>query len=337
MSQKKLPIRRIGNILAALSAILVFLAANSSYGTGGSEVMDWKVRIAPAAAISGDRVMLGEIAEPIGEIDPQTWRILAATPLWPFPGSEGQLTLTRHKILEDLDKLFPNAQGNFHVPEQVVLKKGGGKPVAVNDVDKMIVDFLTTNMTGLDGEIDVKEITLPGQLFMDDQLERLTVEGVGNMLPGRVNLRLTISNLDGKMLRQVAASAFVNVWKVIPVAARPLNPRDGALDSGKITFERRNLAWVRGIPWDTKNPTPMRVKSTLNQGTPLTADTLEPMPDILKGEQVDCLWKGKGIQLVMPVTAVTDGAKGAPITVRNVQGGKDIVAMVQDSKTVLAR
>lgn len=298
---------------------------------------EWKLKINPASAIAGERVMLGEIAEPIGQIDPETWRILAATPLWPFPGREGQLTLTRKKVLDDLDRLFPRAETSFHVPEQVVLRKGGGKPVAHNSVEQMIVDYLTANMTGQDGEIEVKEITLPGQLFIDSELERLSVDGVGVMVPGRVNLRLTVSANDGRVLRQIAANAFVNVWRVIPVAARPLNLREGALDPGKVSYERKNLAYVKGVPWDPKDPTLMRVKASLNQGTPLTSETVEPMPAILKGDQITCLWRGQSIQLVMPVTAMTDGAKGGPITVRNVQSGKELAAVVQDSKTVLAK
>ncbi|WP_169725328.1 flagellar basal body P-ring formation chaperone FlgA [Fundidesulfovibrio putealis] len=334
MSQSALPIRRVGYILAAVCAMVAFLAASSSFGAG---VMDWKLKIAPAAAITGERVMLGEIAEPVGQIDAETWRILASTPLWSFPGREGQLTFTRKKILDDLDRLFPGAEQNFAVPEQVVLKKGGGKPVTVSEVDRMIVDYLTANMTGLDGELEVKEITLPGQLFIDKDLERLSVEGVGAMTPGRVNLRLTVTALDGRVLRQIAANAFVNVWKVIPVAGRPLNLKEGVLTPEKITYERRNLALVRGVPWEPKDPTPVRVKSSLNQGTPLTSETVEPMPAILKGTQVYCLWRGPSIQLVMPVTAMTDGAKGSQITVRNVQSGRELAAVVQDAKTVVAR
>lgn len=334
MSQPTLPIRRIGYFLAALCATAAFFAVSSTFG---AEVMDWKLKIAPASAITGERVMLGEIAEPVGQIDPETWRILAATPLWSFPGREGQLTLSRKRILDDLDRLFPGADRNFLVPEQVLLKKGGGKPVAVSEVDRMIVDYLTTNMTGQDGEIEVKEIVLPTQMFIDNDLERLSVEGVGPMVPGRVNLRLTIAALDGRVLRQVAANAFVNVWKVIPVAGRPLNMREGVLTPEKITYERRNIALVRGTPWEPKESAAVRVKTSMNQGTPLTSENVEPMPAIQKGDKVTCLWRGVSIQLVMPVTAVTDGAKGGQITVRNVQSGRELAAVVQDAKTVVAR
>ena len=334
MFANALPLRRPGVILAVVCALCVFLAAGSAMG---GAVMDWKVKIVRAAAIAGDRVMLGEIAEPVGQIDQDTWRILAATPLWPFPGREGQLTLTRTRVLDDLDHLFPGAQQNFSVPDQVILRKGGGKPVMTSDVDRMIVDFLTANMTGQDGEIEVKDISLPNQLFIDPQLEQLSVDGVGQLAPGRVSLRLNVSAPDGKVLRQISASAFVNVWKVIPVAGRPLTMREGALGPEKITWERRNLAYVKGQPWDPKDPTPMRVKSSLNQGTPLTNETLEPMPAIQKGEQVTCLWSGKNIHLSMPVTAMTEGAKGAQITVRNVQSGRELAAVVVDAKTVTAR
>jgi len=326
--------RRIGRMLAALLAALTLFAACPGFG---ADPMPWKVRIAPASAITGDRVMLGDIAEPVGQIDPDTWRILASTPLWPFPGREGQLTLTRKRVLDDLDVLFPRSSGNFSVPEQVVLKKGGGLPVAGNDVNKMIVDFLTENMTGVDGELEVKEISLPGQLFIDPDNERLSVEAVGQLQPGRVNLRLTVSDPGGKPIRQIAGNAFVNLWKVIPVTARPLNMRDGIVTNEMVAYERRNLAYVKGLPWDAKNPLAMRAKTSLNQGIPLTMDNLEPMPAILKGEQVTCLWNGKSIHLSMPVTAVTEGAKGCQITVRNVQSGRELAAVVQDSKTVVAK
>lgn len=335
MSANATFIRRSGLLLALAAASLALALAGAQRTFGAS--MEWRVKIAPAAAVSGERVMLGEIAEPIGQMDQETWRILASTPLWPFPGREGQLTLTRRKVLDDLDRLFPNAEANFAVPEQVVLRKGGGKPVAVSAVDRMIVDYLTTNLTGTDGEIEVKEINLPGQLFIDPDLERLSVEGVGEMAPGRVNLRLTVSTPEGRALRQIAANAFVNVWKVIPVAAKPLNRRSGAIGPDDVAWERRNLALTRGAVWDSKDPVAMRVKASLNQGTPLTYELLEPMPVIQKGEQVNCLWRGKSIQLVMPVTAVTDGAKGATITVRNMQSGRELAAVVQDSKTVVAR
>ena len=334
MSQATLPIRRIGYVLAGVCALAVFLAASNA---AGRAVMDWKLKLAPAAAVAGERVMLGEISQPVGHIDPETWRILAATPLWPFPGREGQLTLTRTKVLEDLDRLFPGARENFAVPDQIVLKKGGGQPVMASQVDRMIVDFLTENLTGQDGEIEVKELSLPAQLFIDNDLEKLSVESAGPLAPGRVSLRLTVTSLEGKALRQMSASAFVNLWKVVPVAAKPLNMKEGAITPEKVTWERRNLALVKGTPWDPKDPTPLRVKASLNQGTPLTSETLEPMPAIQKGEQVTCLWRGSTIQLSMPVTALTDGAKGAQISVRNVQSGRELAAVVLDSKTVAAR
>lgn len=327
-------IRRLGLLLAAAAGLVALLAT----GSLGADYMDWKLKFHSAAAVTADRVMLGDVAEPVGKIDPETWRILAATPLWPFPGREGQLTLPRQKILDDLDRLFPGARENFLVPGQLVLRKGGGQPLAENEVDRLIVDFLTANLTGQDGEIEVKELTLPGQLFIDKELERLAVEATGPLNAGRVNLRLTVSSLEGRTLRQYAVNAMVNVWKVVPVASRPLNVKDGTVGPEKIAWERRNLAFVRGTPWDFQaDPTPVRVRYSLNQGTPLTSESVEPMPAVLKGDKITCLWRGRSISLSMPVTAMADGAKGAQITVRNMQSGKELAAVVQDAQTVVVR
>jgi len=328
------PARGLGYALAAAVALLALMASSSL----GADYMDWKLKFHSAAAVTGERVMLGDVAEPVGKIDPETWRILASTPLWPFPGREGQLTLPRQRILDDLDRLFPGARENFHVPGQLVLRKGGGKPVAENEVDRLIVDFLTANLTGQDGEIEVKELALPGQIFVDQELERLSVDSSGPMNPGRVSLRLTVASPEGRTLRQYAVSAFVNVWKVVPVASRPLNVKEGSIGRDKIAWERRNLAFVRGTPWDFQgDPTPVRARFSLNQGTPLTNESVEPTPAILKGDKITCLWRGKGVSLSMPVTAMVDGAKGSQITVRNMQSGKELAAVVQDAQTVVVR
>ncbi|GFK92703.1 hypothetical protein NNJEOMEG_00529 [Fundidesulfovibrio magnetotacticus] len=331
-------LRRIGPALAVLLGIVALLGLFASASLGASNTMDWKLKFRPAVAVTGDRVMLGDVAEPVGSIDPEIWRILASTPLWPFPGREGQITLPRQKILEDLDRLFPGAQANFSVPGQLVLRKGGGKPVAENTVDRLIVDYLTANLTGQDGEIEVKDIALPGQLFIDEELEKLTVESTGTLVPGRVNLRLTVSSPEGRVLRQHAVSAQVNLWRVVPVASRPINVKEGTIGPEKISWERRNLALVRGTPWNFQgDPTPVRARYSLNPGMPLTSETVELMPAIQKGDKVTCLWKGRAISLSMPVTALSDGAKGAQITVRNMQSGKELAAVVQDAQTVVVR
>lgn len=296
----------------------------------------WKVRIAPAAAVKGEKVLLGEIGEPVGEIDPEVWKILAATPLWSMPGRESQVNMPRGKVLEDLDRFFPGSTRNFVVPDQVCLRRGDVRPVPMVEVHKMVVEFLTRKFEHLEADVEVQEITLGQAMFLNPETEKLSLESAGQISPGRVSLRLTVSSLEGRVLRQTTLNAVANVWKVIPVAARPMAPRDGELGEDRVVFERRNLAYVHGQPWDGKGQA-MRVRTVVNTGMPLTSENLEPMPLIVKGDQVTLVWSGRHIHLTMPVTAVTDGSRGGRITVRNVQSGKEIAAVVVDPKTVTAR
>lgn len=332
MSQSTHPPRRFRAALSVVAAVALLLAAGSSFG---ADPYPWKLQLASAASIAGDRVMLGEIAQPVGDIDPETWKILAATPLWPFPGREGQITLTRAKVQDDLDRIFAGSSRNFEVPDQMVLRKGGGTPLAANDLRKLVVDFLTEKL-GTVGEVEVAEVVLPQQMFMREDTERLSIDIVGPPNPGRMSLRLTVASLDGRVLRQAAVNAQVNVWRVVPVANRNMGPKDGPLTDERITFERRNLAGLRGAPMDPKSELPMRVKYSVGVGAPLTTENTEPLPAISKGEQVTMVWKGPHVSLAMPVVALTDGAKGGQISVRNVQGGKEIGAIVQDERTVMA-
>ncbi len=333
MSQPNIPVRRFGYIMSAIVAVAVFLAASSSFG---ADPYPWKLRLAPAASVSGDRVMLGEIAEPVGDIDPQTWRILAATPLWSFPGREGQITLTRGRVQDELDRIFSGSDRNFIIPDQIVLRKGGGMPLATNDLRKLIVDFLTEKMGGPGNEVEIKDVVMPQQLFLREDTERLGIEIIGTPAPGRMGLRLTITSLDGRVLKQISANALVNVWRMVPIANRDMGPKDGPITEERYIFDRRNIANIRGVPMDTHSALPLRVKYSVGSGAVLTSENTEPLPAISKGEHVTMVWKGRHISLSMPVVALTDGAKGGQISVRNVQGGKEIGAMVMDERTVSA-
>jgi len=316
-----------------VAAVVVFFAAGTSFA---ADPYPWKLQLAPAASIAGDRVMLGEIAKPVGDIDPDTWKILAATPLWPFPGREGQITLSRAKVQDDLDRIFSGSSRNFEVPDQIVLRKGGGAPLVTNDLRKRVVDFLTEKMNAPGSQVEVAEVSLPPQIFLREESERLGIDVVGAPNPGRVSLRLTVSSLDGRVLRQFAANAVVNVWCMVPVANRNMGPKDGPITEDRYSMERRNLAFVHGAPMDTHSVLPLRVKFSVGAGAPLTSEDTEPLPAISKGEQVTMVWKGPHISLSMPVVALTDGIKGGQISVRNVQGGKEIGAIVQDERTVMA-
>ena len=333
MSQPTLSLRR--NVLALTVALALTLLVSVGASFGADPYL-WKLQLSPAASIAGDRVMLGEIAQPVGEIDPDTWKILAATPLWPFPGHEGQMTLTRAKVQDDLDRLFAGSSRNFIVPDQIVLRKGEGTPVIANDLRKRIVEFLTEKLAAPGSDIEVTEVVLPQQIFLREGSESLSIDLVGQPNPGRLGLRLTVSNQDGRVLKQFSANAQANVWRMVPVLNRIMSPKDGPLTEEKFNLERRNIAFMRGAPMDTQAVLPKRVKYTLNAGAPLTSENTETLPAISKGEQITMIWKGQHISLSMPVVALTDGAKGGQISVRNVQGGKEIGAIVQDERTVMA-
>ena len=319
-----------------LVGLVCLLALFSASGSLMADPYTWRLRMLPAAAVSGDQALLGEIAEPEGQIDPEAWKILSATPLWSIPPQDGQLILNRVKILEDLDRYFPSCARNFDVPEQVILHKGPARPVSQGDMFKLIVDFLTDKLGAKEGELDIKELTQAPQMFVDPDTETISLESLGEVDPGRISLRVNVANQEGRVLRQGTFAVFANLWRMIPVASKAITPHDGELSEDKVGYERRNLAFVHGAPWDARGQA-MRVKTPVMRGTPLTSENIEPMPDILKGDQITVVWSSQRIHLSMPATAITDGSKGGRITVRGTQGGKEIAAVVLDPKTVSAK
>ena len=61
------------------------------------------------------------------------------------------------------------------------------------------------------------------------------------------------------------------------------------------------------------------------------------MPLILRGEQVRLLYQGRTVRLTLMAEAVSDGAAGGKITVKNPGSAREIVGIVRDKNTVVVR
>ena len=67
------------------------------------------------------------------------------------------------------------------------------------------------------------------------------------------------------------------------------------------------------------------------------ADDMEPMPLIVRGDQVKLIYQGRAVRLTMLAEAMTDGAPGGKITVKNNKFAKEITGLVKDKTTVVVQ
>lgn len=311
----------------AILAVTGFMAAEALAAEAG-----WRLRIDGAAVAGGERVLLGEIAEPVGNISDQRWQEVAAISLWKAPALHGrQQALARAQIQRMLDYYVPELAGAFVLPGRLVVQRGG-RVFGRTTIERRVVEFLTARAAALGGEAEFKDLQIPAAIFANDEMATLDVALSEDMEPGRVGFVVRALMPDGQVIRRVSGSAFVNLWKAVACAAQPIN-RLERVTPDKITFIKKNLAYV-GQAWDGKGG-PWRMKSSVGRGQPLLLTQMEIMPMVRKGGRVNLVYQGGRIQLSVKAEALADGDMGEMIEVRNMQSKKIVLATVVDEYTVV--
>lgn len=321
------------NRAALALALLLALAALLASAAWAKEAADWRIRVKTAACVKGQRVLLGEIAEAVGETPKGLWDKLARLELWSAPRQGRVVTLTR----DELGRLLKNHLGE--VAQRCVLPvqlqvQGGGVVFDSQALSREVVAFLTQRTSRLEGEAELKDVQVPPALFLQAELDTLEIVLAGEIRPGRVPLLLLTKGPDGRILSRAAASVFMNLWRAVPCAARPIN-RNEPLTPERVTFQRKNLAYADNA-WDGKGG-PFRVLRSVPTGQPITMDNLEPLPLVVKGEKILLVYQGKGLHLAVKALALADGGMGSSVAVRNLQSNKVVLATVVDKDTVVVR
>ncbi|MDR3641472.1 MAG: flagellar basal body P-ring formation chaperone FlgA [Humidesulfovibrio sp.] len=324
------PLRRVFTILALAICLLVpTVSAQAVEMRQG-----WWLQIKNAACVHGPMVLLGDIATPQGDMPASAWQALASRPLWNAPERTGrQMALSRDKLLAMLRYYAEDIAGACALPTQLVVQRGG-KVIDGADIMQHVVDFLTARGPAFSGELDIKDLHGPDYIFLSNERDQLAVLPSSPLKPGRVNLLFEMRGSDGKVIRRYSASAFVNVWRALPVLARPLN-RQEPLNLSYVKFKRCNLAFNENS-WDGTGG-PWRMVRGVGVDQVIRMSDIEPVPVIARGDKVNLVFEGDNIRLQVKAEALADGGIGQRIEVRNLQSKRKIMATVQDQDTVLVR
>lgn len=325
---------RSAMLLLLLAAAVLALALLPDGAHADADPGGWTLRVREAACAHGEHVLLGDIAEPVGRVRPEVWRELAERPLWKAPEQDGrQQALTREQIQRMLEYYVPEVSGSCALPGRLVVQKGG-RVYDRQDLERLVVDFLTPRGASLGGEPEFKDLHLPSFLLLDDDADRVEVQLNNGLKPGRVNMLIRGVARDGRITRRVAASAFMNLWKAVPCAARPIN-RQEIVTPDKVKFMRKNLAYL-GEVWDGRSG-PFRLARSVGTGQPLEMELLEGEPMVSKGDTVTLVYRGPRITLAVKAEALDDAERGQTVAVRNLQSKKTVLAIVEDRNTVTVR
>ncbi|MBF0480354.1 MAG: flagellar basal body P-ring formation protein FlgA [Desulfovibrionaceae bacterium] len=292
----------------------------------------WRLKVVQAAAVSHEQVTLGDIAVPVGQIDPLDWEQLKAIELFSAPPQAGKpMSISRAGLRAALEYHLKDLVNNLILPEQLVLQYGG-KAYLPEELQAMAMEVLKPQIKAMEGEPEIRDWSFPLYVFIADG-ERLTAETAGAVQPGRVSVRWTVIGASGKADRQFSGGIFLNLWAMVPVAAKAIGPGDGPINAGMVTYARRNLANLRPKMWDGRGG-PWRVKSTIGADQVIYADNLETPPMVKKGDEVTVRYDGPNIRITAKAMAMHDAKPDGTIEVQNLQSKKQFAAKVIDAKTV---
>jgi len=323
-------IRRL--VASALATLCLLALASPAHAVEMRE--GWWLQIKGAACAQGPKVLVGDIALPQGDLPDSAWKEMARRPLWDAPGRPGhQTALSRERLLSLLRHHAEDLAGACALPAQLIVQRGG-TVMSGPEIERLVADFLTEHAPELGGELEFKDVHAPGAIFLPTGRDKLDIQATSPIRPGRINLLFEVKSADGKVQRRYAASSFVNVWKAVPCATRPMN-RLEQVNLANVQFMRKNLAHNTGV-WDGTGG-PWRIVRSIGTGQPITMADIEPVPVIAKGDKISLIFEGTNLRLNVKVEALSDGGVGQAIQVRNLQSNRKILATVKDSSTVVVR
>jgi flagella basal body P-ring formation protein FlgA len=332
-------------ILIALACVAVAILASASGGVWASTGTEHRLSAEQqgrafaivtrqAAVARGSETLVGEVAEPFGEMPRETWERLAKVPLFRSPENGRQVVINP----DVLRQLFARALGDdaaraVSIRGSLTVQRGGFV-VLGEDMRRLISAYVADRAARLAGEVSVRDVSVPEAVFLPEDFSRMDVESQAELSPGRTALRLRALTADGRVLRTVPVTAFVDQWLAVPCAARPINTGD-VLTPDMISHERKNVAFLKGAPVEMRPG--LRAKRTIGRGLPVYAEDVEETPDVARGDIVQLVYEGRAVRLTAEAEALADGRFGETIPVRNVQSGMEIRARVVGRSTVAVR
>ncbi len=322
---------RILRKAAVMTLALALLFAGLSLAAGG----DWRIKVKDAAIVSGKWVRLGEIAVPVGSaVDMARWNQLSLVELWPTPERALRpVAINKLRLQKELAIYLGKDAFRCMLPDKLALQRGG-KVLMRPDLENRINEAFRPALANIKGELKLRDFKVPEYMFLSDPTNDVKVQFSSGLEPGRVNLKLVETDLTGKERHKVSASVLMDVWTAVPVAGEPLN-RGEELTPDKVSYERKNLSYLKDDLWDGKGG-PWRITKPIGRGGVIQLSSMEPLPLVRKGNIVQMVYNGKHIHLQVPAEVISEGGYSDRIKVRNTETNIEVYAWVVDAHTVEA-
>ena len=147
----------------ALSLVLVAMLETDAWAK--TVEAPWRLSVGTAAVAKGDRVLLGDIADPVGELSPKHWERLAAIELWAAPANAGDQEIVPRDKLQELLNYYLGDVGRLCVLSGQVVVQRGGRVILGPELERAVVETLTPRVSVMEGDVRLRDFRLPARSF----------------------------------------------------------------------------------------------------------------------------------------------------------------------------
>ena len=209
----------------------------------------------------------------------------------------------------------------------------GTEAMAENRVVESVRDYIVERF-----DLDAESITVEmrGNRSFDSLLptDSLTVYSTSSSPPrGSYPVKFDIVR-DGIIVKTISASARVALWADAYVARKKIR-RGETIDTDDIFVERRDVTkYFHKIVQTTNSFSDARAKRTINAGSVIVSDMVEPIPMVSRGEEVLIRCDVGNMEITTTGIAREDGLRGDRIEVANKRTRKRITAEVESPGVV---
>jgi len=308
-----------GHLLRALLALLLGASAFSTRG-------DASLELAGSAEVASDGIFLDQVVR--GE----TGRVRLAD----APAFGQRLVLPRARVAELLAAAVPDLAGaEWAGAEQIVVTRRR-RLLAEPEIKSMLAEQLQREHARARGEVEVRFTRSWTPVVVPDEpltlvLADLPLSGLSPNFIVRFELR-TERELAGSWQMPVQAKLWKEVW----VAASAL-VRGQALSEAGLALERRDMLTLRDAQSGPLSAAGgFEVVMNVQEGAPLQAHYLRLRPLVRRGQVVDAILRDSGLNVVLKVELLENGAAGQIVRVRNVQSRREFRGKVENEQTIEA-
>lgn len=147
-----------------------------------------------------------------------------------------------------------------------------------------------------------------------------------------------VTLISEKGSRQVQVQTLIKAYDRVLVTRQSVNRLQSLSDSCVKISEEEVTSYVLAGKETCKAPEQIygkRSKSFLKPGEMLTADMLEPVPDVLKDQVLSLIVEKENLSVKLTVKAITEGFIGNTIQVLNPKSNTVLLARISDKQGVV--